>query len=510
MCPHHVSDVKLAREPTSCKNLKVKICIPPSKLSLACYGEQESASRKVADHADHLTSSNGVSIDAPLHELSDYHLYEKGENIVFSFAFNPSNKSRDGSQIPFGESQKLKVYLDFDSKISRDNQELNDVAGGSFKNPSGIREDATIFLTLKNNKLNYRVHGIGGFNGRTISDGIGKTFHGTRSEVFQFGPLVRSNRNFIIFEIDKKKLFAQDSDKTFVSWARSYLSKGDTYLDSNGVERTADQTYSDLIGRALKDQNPVEIRLQNGLHPSKHVANGFGYPDVVIYDTSKPAGIPNGRALEDDIITYLQQFNNTTPPTTSPSNRDGVDFAANAQVDPEAFTTDQGFYEDVNRNDMRIWGSFPYVGDAYNIPSQLRSENVYRFYDKVTGSHYLTSNAKDIEKQQGKKDVIDEGVAFVSTDVRGKAVYRFINTKKDTYFWTASIQEYDKFNAKKNYTYEGETFWVQPPDSLTPGSTEVTRLFEPDSKRYFWTANPNEVTSLLGDGWVNQGLAWTV
>ena len=82
MCPHHVSDVKLEREPTSCKNLKVKICIPPSKLNLACYGEQESASRKVADHADHLTSSNGVSIDAPLHELSDYHLYEKGENII--------------------------------------------------------------------------------------------------------------------------------------------------------------------------------------------------------------------------------------------------------------------------------------------------------------------------------------------------------------------------------------------------------------------------------------------
>ena len=464
----------------------------------------------MADHADHLTSSNGVSIDAPLHELSDYHLYEKGKNIVFSFAFNPSNKSRDGSQIPFGESQKLKVYLDFDSKIHHNNQELNNVAGGTFKNPSQINEDATILITLKDDRLLYRFQGIDGFNSRAISNGIGRTFNGTRSEVFQFGPLVRSNRNFIIFEINKKQLLAQDSDKTFVSWARSYLAKGDTYLDSNGVKRIADQTYSDHIGRALKDQNPVEIRLQNGLHPSKHVANGFGYPDVVIYDTSKPASIPNGRALEDDIITYLQQFNNTTPPTTSPTNRDGIDFAANAQVDPEAFTTDQGFYEDVNRDDMRIWGSFPYVGEAYNIPSELRSENVYRFYDKVTGSHYYTSNAKDVENQKEKKGVIDEGIAFTSTDLRGKAAYRFVNTKDDTFFWTASSQEYAKFNTKKNYIYEGETFWVQPPGSLTPGSTEVTRLFEPDSKRYLWTANRSEITSLLNDGWVNQGLAWTV
>ena len=464
----------------------------------------------MADHADHLTSSNGVSIDAPLHELSDFHLYEKGKNIVFSFAFNPANKSRDGSQIPFGAEQKLKVYLDFDSKVNHNNEELNNVAGGAFNKPSQIREEATILFSLKDDKLKYRIQGIDGFNTDAIRKGIGRTFKGTRSEVFQFGPLVRSNRNFIIFEVDKKKLFAGDNDKTLVSWARSYLNKGDAYLDSTGVERIADQTYSDHIGRALKDQNPVEIRLQNGLHPSKHVANGFGYPDVVIYDTSKPASIPNGRALEDDIITYLEQYNNTTPPTTSPTNRDGVDFAANAQVDPESFTTDQGFYEDVNRDDMRIWGSFPYVGEAYNIPSELTSENVYRFYDKVTGSHYYTSNAKDIQEQRSKKAVRDEGIAFTSTDLRGKAVYRFVNTKDDTYFWTASNQEYDKFNSNKNYTYEGETFWVQPPGSVTPGSVEVSRLFDPASKRYLWTADQSEISGLLGDGWVNQGLAWTV
>ena len=140
----------------------------------------------MADHADHLTSANGVSIDAPLHELSDYHLYEKGKTIVFSFAFNPTNKSRDGSQIPFGDSQKLKVYLDFDSKIHSNDQELNNVAGGAFKRPSQIREEATILFSLKEDKLVYRVKGVDGFNRQLIRSGIGRTFHGTRSEVFQF------------------------------------------------------------------------------------------------------------------------------------------------------------------------------------------------------------------------------------------------------------------------------------------------------------------------------------
>ena len=46
----------------------------------------------MADHADHLTNRTGVSIDAPSHEIGDFHLFTKGDNLVFSVAFNPTNR----------------------------------------------------------------------------------------------------------------------------------------------------------------------------------------------------------------------------------------------------------------------------------------------------------------------------------------------------------------------------------------------------------------------------------
>lgn len=462
----------------------------------------------MADHADHLTNIYGVSIDAPAYELSDYHVYEKDGKLIFSIASIPTNRNRSGDQIPFPDNYRVQVNFDFDSAVAFDNTQLNNVAGGRIVSPERIKEDVTITLGVQDGQLKASVRGNRRYRPSLIQRSIDQFFSGTRAEVFQFGPGVRANRNFLVFSIDKTKLLPFASNPVLLTWAASILNEGSTYVDSLGTQQiVVDGPFQDLIGRALKDQNPTEIRLQNALHPSQHVAAGFGYPDVVIYNTSKPAQFPNGRTLDDDIITYLSQFDGTTPPTYSPTNRDGVDFAASAEF---TFTPLQGIYADANRGDIRTSNAFPYLGDAYTIDSGSDREKVRRFYDSLTGSYYYTSSKADIERQLLDTTKRDDGYVFSAIAGRGQAAYRFINQRDGSRFWTASKTEFNNYYNNPVYRYEGETFFVNAPGSNVAGSTPINRLFNASQNRYIWTGDTSEISSLTRSGWSDQGEAWTV
>ena len=43
----------------------------------------------------------------------------------------------------------------------------------------------------------------------------------------------------------------------------------------------------------------------NTEHPRRHLRRLGMVPDVVIYDTSRPAAFPNGRELEDDVVDLV-------------------------------------------------------------------------------------------------------------------------------------------------------------------------------------------------------------
>ena len=461
----------------------------------------------MADHADHLTNGTGVSIDAPSHEIGDFHLFTKGENFVFSVAFNPTNRLRAGEELSWPTSMRLKVNVDLDSRIVYDDELLNNVAGGRFESPEKIQQDIVFNIRVKDGAPIIKVTGDKDFKPRRIKKAIGDTFAGTRSETFQFGPNVRSNRNLIVFEVNKETLLGNDSDQILSAWAESILKDGESYIDASGQLMTVKGgPYIDSTGRALKDQ-ATGLRLQNSLHPSEHVEAGFGYPDMMILDTTKKTKFPNGRRLQDDIISYLTQFDFTTPPESEPDNRAGVDGANDAQID---FSPVQGILADAEPSDLRYWNQFPYVGEAYNIPNSLENEQVHRFQEKSSGHFYLTSNAKDIRKIRGSEDFIDEGIIFSAVAGRGKAVHRLFNRKDGSHFWTIDSKKLKQMRRKKHYLYEGETFFVEHPEDANAQSTQVFRLFDPREKQYVWTADDGELTTFIEAGWRNQGLAWTV
>ena len=459
----------------------------------------------MADHADHLTNRLGVSIDAPSHEIGDFHMFSQDDNLVFSIAFYPQNRLRAGEELPWPESLKLKVNVDLDSTILRDNKQLNRVAGGRFAEPSAIQEDIVFDVQVRNGKPKIKVRGDKAFSPKKVKKGIVNKFSGTRSETFIFGPNARSNRNLIVFEVEKEALLDDDADQTLSAWVDSVLEDGDTYLDAENTTRTVSGgPYFDSAGRALKDQDPL-LRLQNALHPSEHVQEGFVYPDMLIFDTRRKNRFPNGRRLDDDILNYLLKFNNTTPPESPPDNRAGVDGAFNAQTN---FEPVQGFLVDANPSDFRYWNQFPYVGEAYNIPNNLENEQVHRFRDVVTGTYYLTSNALDIAEKQQDVNSIDEGIVFPATARRGKAVHRLLNSDTGDHFWTISKKEVKRLEREGQHIYEGETFFVEDPAS--DKCTTFHRLLDADSNRYVWTADNAELNSFLREGWTYDRVAWTV
>ena len=69
--------------------------------------------------------------------------------------------------------------------------------------------------------------------------------------------------------------------------------------------RNDDRSMIDLGGRVYRSQFPENQRL-NKVHPSLHMALFGEQPDIVIYDMSKKARFPNGRALEDDVVDMVR------------------------------------------------------------------------------------------------------------------------------------------------------------------------------------------------------------
>lgn len=289
-------------------------------------------------------------------------------------------------------------------------------------------------------------------------------YAGVRAEQFLFGPLVRRNRPTIAIEIDKKLIFDSKGDQTLLAWTQSIINNGEKYTDSHGMKMKADGgPYIDSMGRALRSQFPVDLRMINALHPSMHVEEGFVYPDVAIYDASKKAAFPNGRDLRDDVLTYLSTLENTTPPailngmgiTDNENSNQGTLFAAEVEL---SLDPDSRYLGGADAGDIRTWATFPYHGLQYNIPQKkvptykeyLGSEFVHRFYDEVTGSFYYTSNRNDIAFWDSLSRAENQGIVFPAATYRGKAVHRFFNTDNGTYFWTIDPNEFDELKNKDN------------------------------------------------------------
>lgn len=118
---------------------------------------------------------------------------------------------------------------------------------------------------------------------------------------------------------------------------------------------------------------------------------------------------------------------------------------------------------------IRKWSStYTYEGPAYSVNSAnpANSVELYRFYNKKSGSHFYTASAEERAIVNARWSAIytDEGVAYrvASTSEGNTPVYRFYNNKNGSHFYTASADERDVVLAQwpNVFSFEGVAYYI--------------------------------------------------
>jgi len=212
--------------------------------------------------------------------ITDLHAFVRGDNLVISVCSNPMIPT-SATSYRFPSDVTFDINIDYDSEVSPEDP---DNLGGTIVNPAGIREDITYRLRFISDQLTTIGHIRS--DGRLPDVWLRGSFTGLRDDPFIRGPRIGRNVAAIVLEIPLASVLKDQS--TLLIWAT-------TKVD------TLDGPFQDMAGRSLRSQEPDNLAL-NTFHPSEHLAQTGLKPDVMIYDTAKPAAFPNGRALTDDVV----------------------------------------------------------------------------------------------------------------------------------------------------------------------------------------------------------------
>ncbi len=126
---------------------------------------------------------------------------------------------------------------------------------------------------------------------------------------------------------------------------------------------------------------------------------------------------------------------------------------------------------------------------------------VYRFYNKVNGSHFYT--ASEAERltviRQWSATYTFEGAAYsidTSNTANSIPLHRFYNTRNGSHFYTASLEEADSViaNLSSTYRYEGPVYNV----SMTAeGGLPMHRFFNKRNGSHFYTISLDEANATI-------------
>jgi hypothetical protein len=104
-----------------------------------------------------------------------------------------------------------------------------------------------------------------------------------------------------------------------------------------------------------------------------------------------------------------------------------------------------------------------YWAYLYDDPADPQDIPLYRFYNKLNGTHFYTISAEEkaFVEANYRRTYTYEGVAYAVSQ-QGKPVYRFYNKKNGSHFYTISLEEKAHVEATwpDVFTYEGVAFYA--------------------------------------------------
>ncbi len=232
--------------------------------------------------------------------ITDLHAFTNGDRLVLVLATDPTVPPSVTTYL-YPEDLHLWIDVDNDSEVRFDDPADAAAFGGTIVRPERIRPDVTFHVSFENGTPRLRTKGLSQAARASL-----RFFAGLRDDPFIRGP--RIGRNVAAVVIDVPLASVLDRQPTLLVWARSRVP------EIRGP-------IADLGARSLRSQFPENNAL-NTLPPREHLKKLGLKPDVVVYDTSRPAAFPNGRALTDDVVDLVGDARILATDTPFPSAND--------------------------------------------------------------------------------------------------------------------------------------------------------------------------------------------
>lgn len=264
-------------------------------LALALSPLLPSAAR-ASDHGD-----TDRLIAAGRHDarIADFYIFTRGENLVLVMTIVGATPEPTPA-FRFGGDVTYRFLIDRAAAVTFDDAEQTRLFGGTITDPASIHEDVVIEVRFgaDGSGLTVSATGLHPSADTTLS-----AYAGIRDEPFIRSTVIGLNIAAIVVELPLRRVVAETDAPILLAWATT---------DVANLEGDQDE----LGGRAYRSMFRDGQGL-NTLHPSLHTSTLSVAPDVVIFDTSRPAAFPNGRDLVDDVVDLLGRPDGEPYPSTN-------------------------------------------------------------------------------------------------------------------------------------------------------------------------------------------------
>ncbi len=139
---------------------------------------------------------------------------------------------------------------------------------------------------------------------------------------------------------------------------------------------------------------------------------------------------------------------------------------------------------------------------------------VYRFFDKIHGTQFLTASSTEATGLQASRaDLTYEGTGFYAvnpaTDANAAPVYRFFDNVYGTHFYTTSDTEKATVQSSRaDLVYEGIGYYEHTAQQT--GDSAVYRFFDSNFGTHFYTSSATERATIIATrpDLVNEGIGY--
>jgi hypothetical protein len=247
---------------------------------------------RAADHDDTNLLKALPRHDARITDLHVFTRVQRGpwwlpqRNLVLALSTNPTIPPGVGTYV-FPSDLQFKILIDTDSEVDFNcDPEMTAEYGGKILDPDGISADIVFTVTF-NAAGEPRLRSKGLDRGTRVS-----FFAGLRDDPFIRGPRQGRNVASMVIELPLRAVTPNWRHSALLVWATSSVP-------------TATGPTGDLGARALRSQFAENLALNDYPMPADHQSELGLIPDVVIYNTLRPAAFPNGRELGDDVVDLV-------------------------------------------------------------------------------------------------------------------------------------------------------------------------------------------------------------